>query len=153
MPHVATYVGLARSSEQTLAESFRQVSEGHAAEADVFHMCATLAEMSERHVRQLEPVVPRYDVDEQDEPERLHADVLESVRSGAVGLLRDLQDLQLLATLVQSTWTVLYQAAQGLRDEELMEVAQSCSNETSRQLTWLTTHLKIAAPQALLVAT
>ena len=151
--HVATYVGLAVSSERALAEAFRQVGEGHAAEADVFHMASTLAQLSDRHVDHLAPITARYGSDAQDEPERLHAQALPSARSGAVGLLRDLQDLQLLATLVQSTWTVLYQAAQGLRDHELMEVAESCNAETSRQLTWLTTHLKVAAPQALLVAT
>jgi hypothetical protein len=151
--HVSTYLGLVLGTEQTLADALRQVGEGHAAEADVFHMTSTLAQMSDRHVAQLTPIVKRYGEAEEDEPERLHATVLPAARSGAVGLLRDLQDLQLLATLVQSTWTVLYQAAQALRDHDLMEVAQSCNAETSRQLTWLTTHLKTAAPQALLVAT
>jgi hypothetical protein len=68
-----------------------------------------------------------------------------------VGLLRDLQDLHLLATLVQTTWTVIAQGAQGLRDRELLEVATSANAETSRQLTWLTTRMKVAAPQALIV--
>src|SRR3954468_17654328 len=117
--HVATYLGLVRQSEQTLADAFRQVGEGHAAEADVFHMTSTLAQMSEQHVEQLDPIVKRYGEAGDEEPERLHAAALPSARSGAVGLLRDLQDLQLLATLVQSTWTALYQVAQALRDSEL----------------------------------
>ena len=40
--------------------------------------------------------------DDVDEPERLHADGLTSTREGEIGLLRDLQDLHLLATLVQT---------------------------------------------------
>jgi hypothetical protein len=86
-----------------------------------------------------------------DEPERLHAEGLAEVRSGPVGLLRDLQDLYLLATLVHTSWLLITQAAQGARDHDLLEVAQHCQSETERQLTWLTTRMKAAAPQALLV--
>jgi hypothetical protein len=57
-----------------------------------------------------------------------------------------------LATLVQTTWTVIVQGAQGLRDRELLEIAQAANAETSRQLTWLNTRMKEAAPQALIVA-
>src|SRR4051794_4466926 len=39
-------------------------------------------------------------------------------------------------TLVQTTWTVIAQGAQGLRDQELLEVATSANAETSRQLSW-----------------
>jgi hypothetical protein len=87
-----------------------------------------------------------------DEPERLRADALPQAREGEVGLLRDLQDLHLLATLVKSTWVVIGQGAQGLRDHELLEIASASEAETDRQLTWLTTRMKVAAPQALIVA-
>jgi hypothetical protein len=149
--HLATYVGLVHRGEQTLAESFRQVGEGHAAEADVTHMCETLATMCDRHVERLGPVARRYGEVEVEEPARLHAEGLSTTRQGGVGLLRDLQDLHLLASLVSTSWTVVEQAAQGARDIELFEIAQQCGRDTSRQLGWLTTRLKAAAPQALLV--
>ena len=57
----------------------------------------------------------------------------------------------MLASLVQTTWTVLSQGAQGLRDDELLHVATVANAETSRQLTWLNTRMKAAAPQALIV--
>ena len=41
MPHLTTYIGLADHSEQTLADSFRTVAEGHARAADVFHTAAS----------------------------------------------------------------------------------------------------------------
>lgn len=47
---------------------------------------------------------------------------------------------------------MIAQGAQGLRDRELLEIAQACNAETSRQLTWLNTRMKQAAPQALIVA-
>jgi hypothetical protein len=152
MPHLSTYVGLADHSERTLADSFRAVADGHDGEADVFHTCLMLAEWSDRHRRALAPVVERYGEDDSvDEPERLHASGLAEVRSGPVGLLRDLQDLHVLASLVQTTWTVIAQGAQGLRDRELLEVASTANAETSRQLSWLNTRMKAAAPQALIV--
>ena len=153
MPHLATYVGLADHSENVLAESFRAVAAGHAHVADVHHLCLTLAEMSDEHRRQLAPIVERYgEQDDVDEPERLRADALATTREGEIGLLRDLQDLHLLATLVDSTWVVIAQGAQGLRDPDLLEVATGSRDETSRQLRWLTTRIKAAAPQALIVA-
>ncbi len=152
MPHLATYVGMLHVGEQTLADSLRTVGQGHPAEADVFHACDTLATMSERHVAELAPIAERYGEQDVAEPERLHAEGLGQVRSGPVGLLRDLQDLYLLATLVQTSWTVVRQAAMGARDSELVDLAESAEAETNRQLRWLNSHLKQAAPQALLVA-
>jgi hypothetical protein len=151
MPHLSTYVGLADHSEQTLAESFRAVAEGHARVADVFHTCHLLAQMSDQHREALAPAVERYGEEDITEPERLHASGLAKTRDGEIGLLRDLQDLHVLATLVQTTWTVIAQGAQGLRDRELLEVATAANAETSRQLTWLNTRIKVAAPQALIV--
>ncbi|GAA2032683.1 hypothetical protein GCM10009740_23580 [Terrabacter terrae] len=152
MPHLSTYIGLADHSEKTLADSFRAVAQGHAAEADVFHTCQTLAGWSDKHREQLAPIIERYGEDESlEEPERLHASGLAEVRSGPVGLLRDLQDLHVLGSLVQTTWTVVAQGAQGLRDKDLLEVANSSNAETARQLRWLNTRMKSAAPQALIV--
>src|SRR3954451_17749716 len=156
MPHLAVYVGLLHKAEGTLAASFRTVGEGHADDADVFHMCETLARMSDDHVALLRPIADRYGEESSggdvNEPERLHADGVAEVRSGPVGLLRDLQDLEVLVTLVQTTWTVVYQAAQALRDAELMEAAQTANSSTSRQLKWLNTRMKAAAPQALVAS-
>ncbi|KQV69803.1 hypothetical protein ASC64_08255 [Nocardioides sp. Root122] len=152
MPHLTTYVGLADHSERTLAESFRSVADGHAHVADVFHTCRMLAEWSEANRAALAPIVERYGEADVEEPERLHAAGLARTRDGEVGLLRDLQDLHVLASLVQTTWTVVGQGAQGLRDKELLAVAEHANEQTSRQLTWLNTRMKSAAPQALIVA-
>lgn len=156
MPHLATYLGLLHRSEQTLADSFLAVGKGHAQEPDVFHLCRLLAQMSRDHERRLEPIAARYgeqgSADDVDEPERLHAAGVAEVRTGGIGLLRDLQDLYLLGTLVSTSWTMVSQAAQGARDGDLLAVAEHCGAETARQLTWLESRMKSAAPQALLVS-
>jgi hypothetical protein len=44
------------------------------------------------------------------------------------------------------------QAAKGARDQGLIETVEQCAKQTEAQQQWLTTRLKSAAPQALLVA-
>lgn len=156
MAHLATYVALVHKAEQTLADSFRAVGAGHARHPDVAFTCRTLAAMDDDHVRRLTPIVQRYGEqarnEDIEEPERLHAAGLAETRTGPVGLLRDLQDLHVLCTFVQTTWTVLSQAAQGLRDDELHQLAVHANGEVSRQISWLDTRMKAAAPQALIAA-
>ena len=150
--HLATYIGLLHAAEQTLAESYRQVADGHRDEADVAHMCRQLGQQCDGHVKALWPIAERYGEHREEEPERLHAQGLSSTRPGGVGLLRDLQDLYLLASFVDITWTAVGQAGQGARDEGLVDTVGRCEQETAKQLAWLQTRLKAAAPQALLVA-
>jgi hypothetical protein len=146
------YLGLLRHSETALAESFRQVADGHGDEPDVLHLCHTFAAQCDEHEGALEPVVQRYGEQPDDEPDRLRADALSSTREGPLGLLRDLQDLYILASFVDITWTAVKQAAMGARDEELVAVVERCQGETAIQLSWLRTRLKQAAPQALIAA-
>lgn len=150
--HLATYIGLLDEGEKTLAESFRQVAGGHADDADVYHLCHQLATQCDRHREALGPVVERYGKEREDEPEELHAEGLSQTRSGGVGLLRDLHDLYMLVSYLDIAWTVVGQAAKAARDEELIEIVSHCEGETSTQLKWLTTRMKEAAPQALIVA-
>jgi hypothetical protein len=147
------YLGMLHKAESTLAESFRQVADGHAAEPDVHFLCHTLAQQCEEHSRLLQPIVERYgETDPDGEPERLHADALSTTRQGPVGLLRDLQDLYVIASLVDVTWSLVRQAGSALRDRELLDVVSRCDGETSVQLRWLQTRMKQAAPQALIAA-
>jgi hypothetical protein len=149
--HLATYVGLAHRGERTLVESLRQVADGHPEDPDTVVVCRSLARQHEVGIDRLAPVAERYGEEEVEEPERLHADALTTTREGGVGLLRDLQDLFLLAALLQTTWTVLEQAAQGARDDDLLQLSTDALAQVKSTMTWLTTHLKSASPQILLV--
>jgi len=57
-----------------------------------------------------------------------------------------------MATECDICWTVVGQAAQGLRDTELATTVKDCAAGTAVQLAWLGTRMKQAAPQALVVA-
>lgn len=150
--HLATYLGLIEQGERTLASSYRQVAEGHAEEADVFHTCLNLAEQCDAHVEKLGALSERYGENPDQEPERLHAEGLSETRSGGLGLIRDLHDLYLLANYLDMAWTMVGQAGQGARDREVISVVGACQGDTELQISWIKTRMKQAAPQALLVA-
>jgi hypothetical protein len=150
--HLANYLGLLHQSELELAKAFLEVARTHGHEPDVHELCLRFAEQGTRHADALAPSVDRYGEDKPEEPERLHSDLFGGTRSGGLGLLRDLQDLYLMATECEITWTLVGQAAQGARDPDLLEVVERCEGEVATQLSWLRTRMKQAAPQALVVA-
>jgi hypothetical protein len=150
--HVAHYLGLLHKAQQDLAAAFREVASGHAQEADVFHICSQLARQCDQHARRLKPFADRYGEEAPEEPDRLHSEIFQGSRSGGLGLLRDLQDLYLMAAECDISWTLVGQAAQGLRDDDLLQVVRGCEGETAIQMKWLRTRMKQAAPQALVVA-
>jgi len=149
---LAHYLGLLHAAQVRLAEAFREVRAGHADEADVFHLCERLAAQCDAHAEQLAPFARRYGEAADDEPERLHSAIFQGARDGPLGLLRDLQDLYLMAAECDIAWTVVGQAAQGIRDGDLVAVVQLCEGETAMQVKWIRSRMKEAAPQALVVA-
>ncbi|WP_229398856.1 hypothetical protein [Micromonospora okii] len=112
----------------------------------------TAAKRCDAHAEQLRPFAARYSEDAPAEPDRLHSQLFSGARTGGIGLLRDLQDLYLMAAECDIAWTVVGQAAYGVRDEDLLAVVRRCEGETAIQLKWLRTRMKAAAPQALVVA-
>ncbi|HLI51934.1 MAG TPA: hypothetical protein VKU87_09060 [Thermomicrobiaceae bacterium] len=150
--HLPTYLTLLDSSERSLAHSYRLVSTGHADEPDVHYACAGFARCCAGHAEALTAPLHRYDDRRQPEPERLYPERLAATRDGAIGLLRDLQDLYQLANLVEITWTLIGQAAYGARDRALIDLVARCRPEIDAQLAWLRMRMQAAAPQTLLVA-
>jgi len=150
--HLSSYLGLLETGCATLAKSYRQVANGHADEPDVKRICQQFAAQCDHQEEQLQPFTERYGLHPSGEPERLHADGLSETRSGGLGLLRDLHDLYLLAGYLDMAWMLVDQAAKGARDQELIDTVEACAKQTEAQQKWLTTRLKTAAPQALLVA-
>jgi hypothetical protein len=150
--HVSNYLALLRRAQSELGNAFREVGSAHADEHDVRLTCAKLARQCDRHAELLEPFAERYRAGKADEPERLHSQLFNGTRSGSLALLRDLHDLYLMACECHISWTLVGQAAQGLRDRELLDVVRSCEGETSLQLLWLRSRMKDAAPQTLVVA-
>ncbi|MEW9529713.1 hypothetical protein [Microbispora sp. NPDC049125] len=149
--HLAHYLGLLHRSQNELADAFRAVRRGHPREPDLHGVCERLAGQCSAHARRVEPFLRHYSDFAPEEPERLHAPLFAGARRGGFGLLRDLHDLYLLATVCDVSWGVVAQAAKGVRDEELLDVVRHCGPETTVHLRWLRTRIRQAAPQALVV--
>jgi hypothetical protein len=149
--NLPVYLNMLHEAEDTLAESFRTVADGHSTDAEVYYTSQMFAEQCDAHVEQLAPLVYRYGEDHSDEPEELHPEGVSEVRSGPLRLLRDLQDLYMLVSLIDITWTIVGQAARAVRDEEAIEIVDACDEQTATQLSWLRTQISTAAPQALAI--
>ncbi|MFE9958335.1 hypothetical protein [Micromonospora sp. NPDC005299] len=150
--NLAHYLGLLHKAQERLGDAFTEVGAAHGDEPDVFHTCEKLAKQCHAHAEKLAPFARRYAAEAPAEPDRLHSELFSGTRTGPIGLLRDLQDLYLMAAECDICWTVVGQAAYGARDEDLLGVVRACEQETAIQLKWLRTRMKQAAPQALVVA-
>jgi hypothetical protein len=150
--HLTHYLGLLHQAQVNLADAFRQVADAHHEEPDIAHLCRQQAKRCDAHAQRLEPFAQRYAEDAPGEPDRLHSELFRGTRTGGIGLLRDLQDLYLMAAECDICWTLVGQAAYGLRDHDLRTVVEQCEGETALQLKWLRTRMKQAAPQALIAA-
>lgn len=146
---LTVYLGMLHAAEQALAESWRRVADGHAAEADLHHLGHQLGDRADARVALLAPLTARYGEQYDDEPERLEATGLGSLRSGPLGLLRDLQDLHVLASFVGTTWDLVGQAAQAVRDREAIDAATTAQPQVRNEIAFLRTRMEQAAPQAL----
>lgn len=151
--HLVTYLDFLQATEDSLAHSYRVVSDGHAADADVHWTTGRFADQCHAHAQTLATVLARRERADEPVPERLHAQALSSARTGPAGLLRDLQDLYQLTTLLDITRVLIDQAGQAARDHNLLDATARCATETTAQLAWLRMRMKAAAPQTLLVAT
>lgn len=150
--HLASYVGLVRGSQEQLAQALTRVADHHRDEPDIEGTCLLCAEWSRTKCASVEGAVARYGEESEDEPAHLARDLFRGPREGPLALLRDLQDLYLMVSEVEICWTVLAQAASGLRDKELVAACTEAQTGTHRQRAWLMTRIKQAAPQALVVA-
>ncbi|MBF9132613.1 hypothetical protein I0C86_27205 [Plantactinospora sp. S1510] len=149
---LAHYLGLLHRSLSNLDGAYREVADVHGDEPDVRLCCQRLARQCAAQADRLDPFARRYAEQAPDEPDRLHSELFRGTRTGGLGLLRDLQDLYLMTSECDICWTVVKQAAQGVRDRDLLSVVEGGEGETTIQLAWLRTRIKQAAPQALIVA-
>lgn len=150
--HIGNYLTLVASSEQQLAEAFVQVAYHHADEPDIFQLCQRFANWSRESQAAMQPFIARYEAQRSPEPERLLQSPYGGPRSGNLALLRDLQDLWLLTSQVHLFRLVISQGALALQDKELETSCLERNRQSQRQLDWLLSRIKVAAPQLLAVA-
>ena len=146
-----------RQAEADLARRLRTVGERHAAEQDLYHLGHTLARQCAEHVRRLAPFAERYgarsgEIDP-DSPGLLEsvrhkgAELLGRSTASGAALLHDLRGLYLAAQETEIAWVMLIQAAQAVRDADLLAVAGPCHAEIETCAKWARSRIKEVAPQ------
>jgi hypothetical protein len=146
-------------SENDLAGQLLAMSDRHKADHEIFHLARDLAVWSQDHVRAIARIGREYGLalDEAPvgDPSVLHkvaqevAGRLHHRSAPALLLLRDLRSVYMDASGVSVDWELLAQAAQGVRDTELLDVVQKCHPQTLRQARWANAQLKEKATQIL----
>lgn len=149
--HIGSYLGLLKNGELQLAESLTQVATRHMNEAEMREQCKLFAGWSSTHIEALKPFIKKYGEEKTPAPEQLRGVLFSGARIGGLGKLRDLQDLLVLANAVRTNYTILIHGAEAAKDTDLKKTAETLGEETNRQIDWLCTQVKLAAPQALTV--
>jgi hypothetical protein len=147
--NLAKFLTLVKTSEEQLADAFMLVANKHERNAEIRDMSKQLAQWSRNHVAGLSATIARVGSESVDEPQRVRSALFHGARIGGLGLLRDLQDLSLLARQVEVNWTSTHQAAKALHDHDLETLGAGCMEETGKQIAWLETQIKQTAPQAI----
>jgi hypothetical protein len=128
--------------EDTLADALREAAERHRADHDVHHQCLTFAVAADKRAEAIRPHVERY---------HGRGEWATAVRGGSDDLLEDLRALHLRAHEVETTWTIVVQAAKAARDEQLLALATELQEQAHWEAAWFTTRIKTSAPQLLIV--
>lgn len=146
-------------SEKELAAQLLYASDRHKADHEIYHLARDLAQWSRNHVRRLAEVGKDYDLElDPDSPN--DTGMLSEMRQKAgeivgrrpepgVLLLRDLKELHKNAVGVSVDWELIAQAAQALKDKELLGLAQECHPDTLRQARWANAKIKEISAQVL----
>ncbi|TRW44077.1 hypothetical protein [Georgenia yuyongxinii] len=148
------------ADENALARELFRLAERHKVDHDIYHLGRDLARWSQRHVTEIATVAARFGAEldpkppgESTLPEKVRekaADLMGRRGEAALLLLRDLRGVYTGAAGVYADWELVAQAAQGLKDTELMKVAERCGAESKRQMKWANGKLKESATQILL---
>jgi hypothetical protein len=150
--HIGTYIELVHKGQQDLADAFLLVAKKHGDEPDINELCKLLAKWSQSLVEKIRLFAQKYSEENDEEPDRLLSEFFKQNRKGPMALLRDLHDLFLMANEAEVSAIILRQAAAGLHDKELMAVCDEIEAKSGRQISWLQTRMKSAAPQVLIAA-
>jgi hypothetical protein len=148
---VATYLGVAKATEQQFRDALILIAERHERNYDLAAGATTLATWTRQHLEWLVPFENAYGIIPSEEAETLRAALLSGTRGGIFAELQDLCDLAVLAERAEMTWTVLYQGARELRDAGLQELAGRSREHSRRQIAWIRTQIDHLAPDALSV--
>lgn len=145
-------------SERKLAHELNVMASRHRSDQDIYHIAHDLAGWSQDHLRDLARHGRHYGLRLTAEPRtralsgflqsRLSALLRKRPEPGLL-LLADLRRIHRMAAGASVDWELLGQAAQAIKDQELLDLTSRCHPETLRQMRWANAMLKELSPQVL----
>jgi|tagenome__1003787_1003787.scaffolds.fasta_scaffold20530570_2 hypothetical protein len=144
-----------RSAEDEVAKDLLAIGRRHQSDHEVYHLTRDLAEWSHEHVRMLDKVAAEAGIS----LDAGHDDDAVTALKGArdplpeqdieppLLLLADLRRIHLDCVGLSVDWEVLAQAAQGEKDDRLLQLAQRCQPDALRQARWANSLIKVVSPQ------
>jgi anaerobic selenocysteine-containing dehydrogenase len=149
--HVSDALGFFRSGLEQLAQACRSLKGVHFRELELIGTWETFARWCDELHEQFAPFAQKYGEHPSKEPQMLRQVLFAVARPGEFGEMRDLQSLEVLATVVHGGNTLLFQAAQGLRDRHMLDATLYAEEQLRRMLAWLLNQVKHRAVHSLLV--
>ena len=160
-PGIALFLREVHAGETDLERELHAAGERHRTDHEVRHVTVDLARWSLDNRQALAGLAGRYGADlsgDQDSQSparpmaRLRERTAELLRrrpEPGLLLLHDLRHLYLLASGNSVHWTALAQAAQAVRDCELLAVVTACHGRTMRRAVWCNATIKTVSAQVL----
>ena len=147
-------------AETDLARDLLALADRHRAEHEVFHVARNIANWSQIHVRRLAEIAPDYGVRLNPTPRWTRPRPLPDLVRGIAARLRrrpepgllllaDLRHVHRIAAGVSLDWELLAQAAQGMKQRPLLQLAQDCHPQALRQMRWANAQLKESSTQVI----
>jgi hypothetical protein len=144
-------------SETNLARDLLALSDRHHADHEIHHVARDIARWSQIHVRRIAEAARDYGIKLRPQPrwdygplstiaQRASSALRRRPEAGLL-LLADLRRIHRKAAGVSLDWELLAQAAQAMKEQPLLDLAQSCHPQTLRQMRWANAQLKISSPQ------
>jgi hypothetical protein len=148
---ITEYLALLDDAEDRMRDAFELLASRHAADAEIRDMAHRLATWSDAKRAALRPAIERYGRARSSGSDLVYRAMFRQPRIGGFGQVRDLHDASLFVHHVFLCWTAVGQAAQALRDKELIGVCKREIVRTERQARWLRTMFLVGTPQALTI--
>jgi ferredoxin-nitrate reductase len=150
---IAVYLGLTIESEAVLQAAYMNVANRHKRDPGIRHGCHRAARFTEVRLNVARELSQKFGATSSHDPRLLANALFHGLRADALGLVRDLHDLSLLANQSLLCWTGLSQACKALHDEAAIATCQVSLRALELEISRLNMELKEAAPQALTIAT
>ncbi|MHA6627374.1 hypothetical protein ACU61A_18200 [Pseudonocardia sichuanensis] len=146
-------------SEVSLGRDLLAVADRHPADQEIFHVARDIARWSQIHVQRLAGAghqhgvrlnpAPRWEVPVVADLAQRAGTALRKRPETGLLLLADLRRVHRKAAGVSLDWELLAQAAQAMRQRDLLDLAQACHPQTLRVMRWANAHLKVTSPQVI----